>query len=317
MDIVAIGMNPIRGEALDPRGLAAFVAAVECGTVAGAAEALEMTQSAATKRLQVLERRVGIPLLERGRFGVRATDAGRLLYPEAKQALAALEHAATVVTGHAASAPTLRLAASHTIGGYLLPDWLARFRVREPARQRALVEIINSHGVLALVRSGQADIGFIESHDLVDGLESLTICHDEIVAVVAPDHPWARHRRVSVSALASEPYLAREQGSGTRAVAAAALARAGGPTLEPALETASTQSLKRAVLGGGFTLISRLAVEADARSGTLHMLRLSGVDLTRPLRAVRRKRPGAAIHPRRLWTFLASLEDPIREGTRR
>jgi len=300
-------MDSLGSTHLDPRDLAAFVAAVESGTVGGAAEALELTQSAATKRLQSLERRLGTALLERGRFGVRATDAGRLLYPEAKQALAGLVHAAAVVTGHVANAPTLRLAASHTLGGYLLPGWLARFRARELAPQRAHVEITNSHGVLAHVRDGQVEIGFIESLDAVDGLEALTIRRDEIVAVVAADHRWARHRAVRVTALAGEPYLTREQGSGTRAVAAAALARAGAPVLEPTLEAASTQSLKRAVLDGGFTLISQLAVEAEIEAGTLHSLRVTGVDLTRPLRAVRRRRPPPRGDPARFWRFLAGL----------
>ena len=61
------------GDPLSGRELAAFVTAVESGTVQGAADALALTQSAATKRLQALERRVGYPLLERTAQGVRAT----------------------------------------------------------------------------------------------------------------------------------------------------------------------------------------------------------------------------------------------------
>jgi DNA-binding transcriptional LysR family regulator len=292
---------------LDPDELAAFVVAVESGTVGAAADALELTQSAVSKRLQGLERRLGTPLLERGRFGVRATDAGRLLYPEAKQALSALAHAASVVTTHSVHAPTLRLAASHTIGGFLLPGWLTGFRATTDAPQRPHVEIINSQGVLAHVRDGQVDVGFIESLDAVDGLAALTIRHDEIVAVVASGHPWTRLATVPLAGLASEPYLTRERGSGTRAVAAAALARAGGPEPEPALETASTQSLKRAVLDGGFTLISRLAVEAEVHAGTLCTLPVTGVDLVRPLRAVRRRRPALHADAKRFWAYLSGL----------
>jgi DNA-binding transcriptional LysR family regulator len=296
------------GGYLDPHELAAFVAAIESGTVSGAADALELTQSAVSKRLQGLERRLGTSLLERGRFGVRATDGGRLLYPEAKQALAALSHAAGVVTGYAAHSPTLRLAASHTTGGFLLPGWLAAYRTGTTSPSRAHVEIVNSHGVLGLVRDGQVDIGFIESLDAVDGLEALTIQRDEIVAVVATDHRWARLRAVSVGRLADEPYLSREKGSGTRDVAAAALAAAGVPPLEPTFEADSAQSLKRAVLDGGFTLISRLAVEAEVRAGTLSVLVVTGVDLTRPLRAVRRRRAAIRADATRFWSFLARLD---------
>jgi DNA-binding transcriptional LysR family regulator len=103
MDIgtVVTGIDPIESY-LEPGELAAFVAALETGTISDAAEALGLTQSAATKRLQSLERRLGVDLLERGRSGVRPTDAGRLLYPEAKQALSALARASSVVSNHAA-----------------------------------------------------------------------------------------------------------------------------------------------------------------------------------------------------------------------
>lgn len=297
----------LAGVYLDPNALAAFVAAVESGTVGGAADALELTQSAATKRLQGLELRLGVSLLERGRFGVRTTEAGRLLYPEAKQALAALSQAARVVSAPAAHAPSLQLAASHTIGEFLLPGWLASFRAEAQAPVRPHVEVINSHGVMSLLRDGQVDIGFVESLEAVEGFETLEVAGDEIVAVVAASHPWARRRSVPAGALAAEPYLTRERGSGTRAVAATALARSGALELEPALEAASTQSLKRAVLDGGFTLISRLAVEAEVAAGTLVALRVTGVDLHRPLRALRRRRPALRGYARRFWRFLESV----------
>ncbi len=86
--------------------------------------------------------------------------------------------------------------------------------------------------------------------------------------------------------LASEPYLARESGSGTRVVAAAALAGVG-IELTPALEVASSQSLKRALAAGGFALMSRLAVNAEVQAGSLQALPIRGLDLSRELRAVR------------------------------
>lgn len=297
----------LTGVHLDPEGLAAFVAAVEGGTVGAAAEALALTQSAATKRLQSLERRLGAVLLERGRFGVRPTDAGRLLYPEAKRALAALARAADAVGTAGAHTPSLRLAASHTVGEFLLPQWLAALRAGAPAPPRAHVEVTNSQTVLGLLRDGRVEIGFIESLDTIEGFEELTVTRDEVVAVVAAGHRWARRAAVPASALTEEPYLTRELGSGTRAVAATALARAGVAELVPSLEADSTQSLKRAVLDGGFTLVSRLAVDAEVAAGTLRALPVTGADLSRPLRAVRRRRGPLRADARRLWGFLERL----------
>lgn len=109
------------------------MAAVESGTVNGAADALDLTQSAVTKRIQALERRLGAELLRRGRLGVRPTEEGRALYPEAKQALVALAGAEDVVVElRERRGRFLSLAASHTIGEFLLPGWLAAFRREAP-----------------------------------------------------------------------------------------------------------------------------------------------------------------------------------------
>jgi DNA-binding transcriptional LysR family regulator len=301
-------MKHLIGEPLNAGELATFVAAVDSGSITGAAEALELTQSAATKRIASLERRLGVRLLERGRLGVSTTEAGGVLYPEAQQALSALRHTAAVLADHTGQAPSLRLAASHTIGGFLLPGWLTGFRTAQERSSRAQVEIVNSQLVLMSIRSGDAEIGFIESLDPTEGLEAMTIQSDEIVAVVGADHPWSGERMIPARLLPSEPYLTREYGSGTRSVATSALGRAG-IALTPTLETASTQSLKRAVVDGGFTLISRLTVEAEIRAGTLSAIPVGGVDLKRPLRAVRRRRPGARREAGRFWRFLRQIGD--------
>jgi DNA-binding transcriptional LysR family regulator len=283
--------------------LAAFAAAVESGTVHGAAEALNLTQSAATKRIAALERRLQVRLLDRSRRGVAPTEVGRLLYPEAKQALAALVTAERVVMDRAGQTAVLRLAASQTIGEFLVPGWLATFRAAGDPGQVQL-HIGNSPAVLRELAEGIVDIGFVEGNDPLDGLGAITLVTDEIVAVVSAAHPWARRRSVGVRDLRHQPFVTREPASGTRAVAEAALALRG-VTLEPTAELASTQSLKRAVLSGGFTLLSRLAVQAEQQAGTLVALPVRDVELRRELRAVRVSGAPLPFRARRFWAFLA------------
>src|SRR5262249_39000658 len=148
------------GDPLSGRDLAAFVTAVESGTVQGAADALTLTQSAATKRLQALERRVGQGLLDRDASGGRPTPAGTGLYPLAREAPLALERVETAMTSPSA-APPLRIHASRTIGETLLPHWLASFRATG-THCRASVAITNSEEVVHAVRDGVAEIGFVE-----------------------------------------------------------------------------------------------------------------------------------------------------------
>lgn len=295
--------NPLAGSEL-----AAFVAALEAGSVHGAADALQLTQSAVTKRIQMLERRVGGRLFERGRFGVRPTELGRTVYPVAKRALEALDEVvAAVKLARAQGSLDLRLSASHTIGEFLLPGWLADFR-RDAPDIHPQLEIVNSVGVIAAVRENRSEIGFVEGLDSPDGVQTLTVARDEIVVVVAAEHPWARRRAIAARDLITEAYLTREAASGTRAVATAALA-AVGIDLTPSLQAASAQSLKRALTGGGFTLISRLTIEAEARAGVLVGLPVRGVDLHRELRAIALRRPALAGPARTFWRWLATHGD--------
>jgi DNA-binding transcriptional LysR family regulator len=283
--------------------LAAFVAAMEAGSIQGAADALQLTQSAVTKRVQNLERRVGGPLLDRGRFGVRPTAMGGALYVPAKRALEALQGVADAVErSRTNSAMDLRLSASLTIGEFLLPGWLAEFRVTRSDVHPQL-EVINSHGVLDAVREDRSQIGFVEGLEPLRGVDAITVATDRLLIVVAAGHPWARRRAIPARELLSEPYLTRETASGTRAVAAAALARAG-LQLTPAMQAGSLQSLKRALSGGGFTLISELTIEAEHRAGTLVGIPVRDVDLSRELRAVRRRRPALTGAARMFWRWL-------------
>lgn len=292
--------NPLAGS-----DLAAFVLAVEAGSIHGAGDALELTQSAVTKRIHALERRLGAPLLERGRFGVRPTELGRALYPQAKQALASLDAVAQLAdSSHKKGMAELRLISSLTIGEFLLPGWLAQFRqVRADVEPQ--LEIINSRGVLDAVRDGRHDIGFVEGPEPLEGLQSLTIARDEIVVVVAATHRWASRRKLRAGELTTEPYLTREAASGTRAVAHAALLRAG-IELQPTLQMASTQSLKRALTSGGFALISRLAIEEEQRAGTLVGLPVDQIDFTRDLQAVARRRPILTGAARSFWRWMST-----------
>lgn len=291
---------------LSSTDLVAFVAAFEATTIHGAADALGLTPSAVTKRVQSLERRTGATLFDRGRLGLRPTAAAQRLYPPAKEALAAIQ-AAHESLGDG-SADGLVLSASHTIGEYLLPAWIAAFRGRDPD-VRPRIDVVNSPGVLLAVRERRAAIGFVEGRDPLDGLDVLTVQRDEIVAVVARGHRWDARRSVAARELRDEPWLAREEGSGTRAVAAAALAAAG-VTLSPMLEVASTESVKRALRTGGFALLSHLAVAADVRAGTLHALPVRGLDLARELRAVRLRDRHRPRHQTAFWSFLTGLDRP-------
>ncbi|MCM6774626.1 LysR family transcriptional regulator [Nocardia sp. CDC159] len=82
---------------LDLAAVRAFVAVVDEGQFGHAADVLEISQQAVSKRIAKLENRFGVALLERGVGGVSATDAGKRLLPHARSLLAVAATAVSAV----------------------------------------------------------------------------------------------------------------------------------------------------------------------------------------------------------------------------
>jgi DNA-binding transcriptional LysR family regulator len=298
-------MNPsgVELEPLPSRELAAFVAAVDAGGIGAAADWLSLTQSAVTKRIQSLERRLGTSLLHRSPGGVSPTTAGSALYPEAREGLRALARAAKALERECGGGERrLSLAASHTIGTFLLPRWLAAFRTAAPT-MRPRVSVVNSDRVLEAVHVNDAEIGFVPDPTPRDGLDALRVGQDKLVVVVGSRHRWAQARSVTPSQLSSEPFLTREEGSGTRAAAVGGL-QGLGVELQPHLETSSIEVLKRTVVGEGFTIMSTLAIGGERSADELRALRVKGASLQRTLFAVKRHDSRLRHASLQFWSWL-------------
>jgi len=288
-----MGFVPLPPSCPDLTSLDLFLSVLRLGSVSRAATAHGMTQPSASQRIRQLERQAGVALLDRSPNGSTPTAAGALLADWADGVVAA---AAKLAAGLEALGPPaegrLRVAASLTIAEYLLPGWLGALQ-RAERSARVELQVANSAAVMERVADGRADIGFIESPGPTAGLTSRQIGEDELVVVVAADHPWARRRGRTVPAakLAATPLVVREQGSGTRDALAEAIAAAGLVPSEPVLQLGSTTAVKEAAASGaGPAVMSRLAVAGEVATGHLVVIHVDGMNLHRRLRAVWRPR---------------------------
>ncbi len=276
---------------------------METGAIGAAADTLSLTQSAVSKRLQSLERRVGLQLLNRSHAGVQPTAAGCALYPDAKQALSALARAAkTLYDERTAVEKRLALAASRTMGAFLLPSWLTAFTKIAPGAE-AQLSVTNTAGVLSALYAHEVDIGFLPDPEPDETLEAIHLGYDELLVVVAASHPWARRRTIPASSLSSEPFITRERGSSTRAAALRA-ARSLGVELRPSHETDSTEALKRTVAREGFSILSVLGLGDERSARQLSTLRLPGMVIRRELFAVRHRDEAPRRTAALFWSWL-------------
>lgn len=266
-----------------------LVAVAERGSISAAARALAISQPSASERMKELERHLGLELLDRRTRGAELTGDGRAVTDWARGVVDASD---VLLTGAQALATRrearLTIAASQTVGEYLMPAWLAGYRRDQPDRPVRL-QVMNSRDVIAALRAREIDLGFIEAPSVPSDLARRKVGQDRLSLVVAPGHQLARRRRsVGRDELAELALASREDGSGTREALSKALGRA----VQPVLELDSNSAVKVEVASGGYpAVLSELAVAGELRDHRLVEVQLESVDLRRNLHAIWR-RPG-------------------------
>jgi DNA-binding transcriptional LysR family regulator len=293
-----------------------FVEVARRGNVSRAAEALFITQPALTARLTSLEAEIGTTLFRRGRRGMALTDAGRAFLPYAERALISLRDGASLV-GHLPVADALVLGAAPAISTYVLPALLVRFEASNPG-VRLVVRTGHSEEIVEMTVRGDVDVGLVR--DLHHpALESKPLYEDELVLVVEPRHPLARHRRIPVDGVRDARLILFDRTSSYYDLTNA-LFRQAGSAPRGILELDNIDAAKQMVLAGlGVALLPTTAVARELRSGALRRVQLVG---TRPIErrivAIRRRDsplPSGAVGD--FWRLLDDLAEmlPRADGT--
>jgi len=270
-----------------------FLAVLDSGGMARAAQARRLSQPAVSEHVRGLEAFFGVRLFERAGRGVRPTAAARLLEPFVRQALGLLtsaEHAAVELRGLRMGA--VAVGASTTPGTYLLPAVLGRFHAAHPGIALTL-RIGDTREIEQWVAGGAVELGVIGAAPIRAGLAAEPWVKDELVAIVARRHPLARRRSIRAAVLARDPFISREEGSSTRGIAEQLFGELG-VRLRPAMELGSTEAVREAVAAGlGVSVVSRHAVRpGDPR---VIALRFHGRRWVRDLLVIRRR--GAPLSP--------------------
>jgi DNA-binding transcriptional LysR family regulator len=287
--------------------LALFNAVAQAGGISRGAEQARVSQPAVSKQIKELEGALKVQLLERLPRGTRLTEAGCILAGYAER-LAALEREAARAIEEFRGLKRGRLAigASTTIGAYLLPQVMGEFHQLHPQVELQL-EVANTEDVQKLLRSGAVEIGLTEGIGEAEGLDSEVFHQDSLVAIGPPSHPLLKKRRITARELCQEPFVLREQGSGTRAVLEKALAKRG-LSVKPVLSLFGTEAIKRAVISGlGIAIVSRLAISLEVELGLLAVIPIKDLTLHRPLHL--QKLQGKSLSPA-VTEFLGLLASP-------
>jgi DNA-binding transcriptional LysR family regulator len=269
---------------MDDHRLKVFCTVAETKSFSKASEIIHLTQPAVSLQIQALEEIYETKLFDRSSSTVTLTPAGEILYKYAKQILslyAQVEKEIATLTGLIKG--SVRLGASTTIANYLLPSVISDFKKRNN-RVRFHLLIGNTKRIVDHLNNGIISFGLVEGDVSKFKIKAEKVLKDELVVIVSPEHPFSNRKNISVSEFVKEPFILREEGSGTRQIIENYLLKYGISVsdLNVTAVLGGTEAIKEAVEDGtGISIVSKWAVRREVSRGTLKMLPLKEERLLR------------------------------------
>jgi len=252
-----------------------------------AAEELFISQPTVSVHIQKLEANLNLKLFDYLGKKVHLTETGQLLYTYAQKIFALADEAEMSLKelqglkrGH------VRIGASSTPGMYLLPKITAHFKESYVNIELSL-QLANSHAVTELILNNQLDLGVV-GEEISDGndLVITPLVQDELVVIVAANHPFASRRKISPADLLTQEFILRERGSSTREVLEERL-NSLQLKVKVAMELGSVEAIKQMVAANlGVSVVSGHAIELERKSGILHVLKVPELNLQRQINLV-------------------------------
>ncbi len=268
--------------------LKVFMTVAEKRSFSESAKTLHMAQPTVTSQVKSLENELDTQLFHRTTKRVELTEAGRILYRYGKEIVNSFDAAKKEIESlqHTVSGK-LEIAASLTIGEYVLPKMLGKIKQKYPHIQLSM-HIMNTEHIVEKIRARVLDIGLVEGVVDDPALELQPFQEDELVLIASPvfDHPalCRQTRTAHPNILLEAPLILREKGSGTRQVLEQRLQSQGviPSELTVFLELGSTEAVKGAVVENlGVSVLSAAAIEKELQLNILRAYSLSGLSLNR------------------------------------
>lgn len=277
---------------MEDHKLRVFCTVAETKSFSKASEIIHLTQPAVSLQIQALEELYETKLFDRSASTVSLTRAGEILYRYAKEILAlysAAEKNIGEITGLVKG--SISVGASSTIGNYLLPAVIADFRRTHPKIKVNLL-VGNTKRIVELLNSGNIDFGIVEGDVARQKLIVEKLLTDELVVIVPALHPLAKKKEASIYDVVKEPFILREEGSGTRQILEKYLNKHGisSQDMKASLMLGSTVAIKEAVESGiGISIVSRWAAKKENKFGSLKLLSIREEKLLRDFTLISQK----------------------------
>lgn len=254
---------------MDLRALRTFVAVAETESFTRAGGKLQVSQSAVSQQIKLLEESLGAPLFTRRARRVTLTQAGNVLLPYARQILAKVDEAVAVVSDYEnAGRGRVVIGAGGAICHHVLPTLLKEFTQRFAKVEMQVISGF-SNETLQRTAEGTVDLGIVVLPVAHTGVVTSELGRDELVAIAPPGHPWSTMERVRARDFVDQRLVVYERNSHTFRIIERFLLEEGAfPRF--AMEINDLEAVKRMVEAGlGVAIMAGWTIEEEVARRSL------------------------------------------------
>jgi DNA-binding transcriptional LysR family regulator len=265
---------------------------VRCGSLTEAAAELGVSQPALSKAIKALERSLGVPLVERGRFGVVATPFGEALRYHGLVVEAEFRHAAGEIEAlKGAQQGHVVIGCGPTEATRLLPLALTRVAQSRPELKVSVLYGLNET-LMPAVKHGEIDFALSSVPARAQDADLLheALFTESAVVVARADHPLGRLRQITPALLAQQQWVLPRQRELERQAFDDFFRSQGINPPTAQVETTSTVLMKSMVMqSDALTFVPRELIFWEERARQLRTLPVAGVEWVRPVGMTRRR----------------------------
>jgi DNA-binding transcriptional LysR family regulator len=246
-----------------------------------AAEESYLTQPSVSTQVKLLENAYKIKLFERFGKKIELTNAGEALYSYTEKIFNLIREVDSIIQDiKGIKSGTIKVSTSLTLATYYLPNFLKAFKMKYPNIEIQMTAG-NTREVMENILTFKSDLGFIGNFESHEKLVITPFSEEELVIIVHPSHEFSGRNRIHPSKLDGQPFILREQGSGTREVVEQALKR-NQVAVRVVMELGTNEVIKKAVEAGlGISIVPINLVKREIEEGLLKAIRLSKEDILR------------------------------------
>ena len=256
-----------------------FLTVAETLQMSEAARLLYLSQSTVSQAILDLEQEFDAPRFQRGARQLTLTSQGMVFREHAQQVAEGYEQLGRAMEQRHA-VRELRLGATLTIGNTLLASILHQLKLQYPDIHPYLY-VENTHLLEARLLRNEVDLCLIEGIVTSEKLAKLPLVSDVLELICAPEHPFWDRTSVMPEELRHQPFILREQGSGTREIFENTMRMAQVPIQVVGESVSSTAIMELVMENMGLGVLSHRCVAREAQEGTLHTLSIRGYPMNR------------------------------------